>query len=159
MILVLLGTHELQFTRLLFELEKLVRKKIIHEEIVVQKGNTKYTSNLYRGFDFIDPEELSKLYHKAGLIITHAGVGSIVKGLQLNKKIIACPRLKKHNEHNDDHQLEIAKEFARKNYILMWDDNSSFEEVYNYSKQFKPSKYISNKDKIIEDIKRFIDNN
>ncbi len=158
MILVLLGTHELQFTRLLREIEKLVNKGIIQEDIIVQKGNTKYKSNLYREFEFLEPDELTKLYYKADLIITHAGVGSIVKGLQMNKKIIACPRLKRFDEHNDDHQLEIAKEFMNKRYILMWDGTVSLEKIYNDALSFESAEYVSSKDRIIEEIKRFIDN-
>ena len=44
MILVLLGTQNNSFHRLLEEIDKLIKQKIIQEEVIVQAGYTKYQS-------------------------------------------------------------------------------------------------------------------
>ena len=44
MILVLLGTQNNSFHRLLEEIDKLIEKRIIKEEVIVQSGYTKYDS-------------------------------------------------------------------------------------------------------------------
>ena len=56
MILVLLGTQDKPFTRLLDEIEKLKSKNIIKEDIIVQAGLTKYTSDNMEihGIDVVD---------------------------------------------------------------------------------------------------------
>ena len=54
-----------------------------------------------------------ELYEKARVIVTHGGAGTILTLSNFNKKIIVVPRLKKFNEHVDDHQLELA-EFLEK---------------------------------------------
>lgn len=152
MILVLLGTQDKPFTRLLEAVDKLNTK----EKIIVQAGTTKYESDKMEIFDLIGSDELQKLMTQADLIITHGGVGSIIEGLNLNKKIIAAPRLEKYGEHVNDHQLEIIKEFKNKGYILELADFNKLEDVIKYSKTFKPKKYKSNNSNFIKIIEDFI---
>lgn len=152
MILVLLGTQDKPFTRLLEAVEKLNVKT----KIIVQAGTTKYESKKMEIFDLISSEELNKLMKEANLIITHGGVGSIIEGLKLNKKIIVAPRLKEYGEHVNNHQLEITKEFKNKGYILELNDFDKLGEVINKSKTFIPKKYKSNKDNFIKIIEDFI---
>ena len=113
MIFVTLGTHELEFTRLLEYLEKME----IKEEVIIQCGNTKYNSKKYKIIPFLSQNEFSDIMEKCDLLICHGGVGSILSALKQNKKVIAVPRLSKYNEHNDDHQIEICDKFDRKGYI------------------------------------------
>ena len=111
LILVTLGTQLQPFTRLLDAIEKLN----LDEEIIVQAGCTKYTSDKMKILDFVSYEEMAKLVKKARVIITHGGTGSIVEPLKKGKIIIGCARLKKYGEHVDDHQTELIEIF------LKWD--------------------------------------
>lgn len=103
MIFVTLGTHELEFKRLLRYLEDMD----IKEEVVIQSGNTKFDSKKYKIIPFLSHDEFENYIKKSELIITHGGVGSILNALKNEKKVIAMPRLAKFKEHNDDHQVEI----------------------------------------------------
>ena len=47
MILVMLGTQNNSFHRLLEKLDELINKKIIKEKVIVQAGYTKYKSKKY----------------------------------------------------------------------------------------------------------------
>ena len=58
MILVMLGTQNNSFHRLLEELDKLIEKEIIQEEVIVQAGHTKYKSKNMEIFDLIPKEEI-----------------------------------------------------------------------------------------------------
>lgn len=157
MILVLLGTQDKPFTRLVEEVDKLIQKKIIKEEVVAQLGYTKYDSNNMKMFDLIPVNELNKLMKKADLIITHGGVGSILSAVQMNKKVIAIPRLALYKEHTNDHQIQIVNEFADTGYILKADNPSDLESVLKKVKSFKPKKYISNNANFIKLIEEYID--
>ena len=46
---------------------------------------------------------------QADVVIAHAGVGSILMALACGKAPIVLPRLARHGEHIDDHQLDIAR--------------------------------------------------
>ena len=93
MILVLLGTQNNSFYRLLEEIDKLISENIINEEVIVQNGYTKYETQNMKLIDFVSKEELEKLLENADLIITHGGVGSIIMSIKKGKKVIAIPRL------------------------------------------------------------------
>ena len=86
MILVMLGTQNNSFHRLLEEIDKLIEEKIIKEEVIVQAGYTKYETKNMKIIDLIPKEELEELQDKADLIITHGGVGSIISSIEKEKK-------------------------------------------------------------------------
>ena len=153
----MLGTQNNSFKRLLKELDKLKENKIIKEKIIVQAGYTKYKSDNLEIFDFIDKETLDKYQSKADLIITHGGVGSIVSSIIKDKKVIAVPRLKEHNEHVNNHQLDIVESFSDNEYIIGIKDVKELEEAYKKVKDFKPKKYTPNNSKIIKIVEDFIE--
>ena len=74
MILVLLGTQNNSFHRLLEKMDELIEKKVIDEKVLVQSGYTKYHSEKMRIFDLIPQDELERYQENADLIITHGGV-------------------------------------------------------------------------------------
>ena len=103
MILVLLGTQDKPFLRLLKMVSKEIDKGNIKEKVVAQTGYTAFSDKNIESFDFKNKEEIEKLIDKARIIITHAGVGTITECLEKGKKIIVVPRLKKYLEHTNDH--------------------------------------------------------
>ena len=76
MILVLLGTQNNSFYRLLEEIDNLITKKIITDTIIVQAGYTKYEpkNENMKIFDFVSKDDLEKYQDEADFIITHGGV-------------------------------------------------------------------------------------
>lgn len=118
MILITLGTQDKQFTRLLDMVQKEIDKGNINDKVIVQAGHTKYNSKDMEIFDLIDREKFSELISKCDILITHGGVGSIITGLQNNKKVIVAPRLAKYDEHMNDHQIQITDNFSKAGYIL-----------------------------------------
>ena len=158
MILVLLGTQNNDFHRLLDEVEKNIKLGNISEEVIVQAGFTKYNSKYMKIFNMMPQEKLESLVKKANLIITHAGIGSIEMSLEQNKKVIAVPRLKEYGEHVNDHQLDIEKRFNQKRFLIGIEDVKYLGEAIEKAKNFKPMKYENNNEnKIVNIIKTYID--
>lgn len=158
MILVLLGTQDKPFDRLLKMVDKEITDGNIKEKVIAQVGCTKYESKNIETFDLIPREEMEKLISEANIIITHGGVGFITDAIKQNKKIIAVPRLQKYGEHVNDHQLQIIEEFAKKGYLLPLYENDSLSNVLKGIKSFKVKKYIKNH-KIIDIIEEYISKN
>lgn len=94
MILVMLGTQDKSFERLLKQIDKEIETGNIKEKVIVQAGYTKYKSDNMEIFDLVAGDELDKLISKADLIITHGGAGSILSAIKAGKVVIAAPRLK-----------------------------------------------------------------
>lgn len=159
MILVMLGTQNNSFHRLLEEIDKLINDGLIKEDVVVQAGYTKYESTNMKIFDFISSDELEKLEQQADCIITHGGVGSIIGSIEKNKKVIAVPRLKQYGEHVNDHQLDIVQSFDKLGYIIGITDVSELSDALHKIDIFQPKKYVQNTGRIISIVQDFIDNN
>ena len=141
MILVLLGTQNNSFHRLLEEIQRNMDNGNIKEEVVVQKGYTKFESKNMKMYTQVTLDEMRKMIDNADLIITHGGVGSIIESIEKNKKVIAVPRLKKYKEHVNDHQLDIIKSFNDSEYIIGLNGVEELEDALEKVKDFKPKKY------------------
>lgn len=160
MILVLLGTQNNSFHRLLEKMDELIEKKVIDEKVLVQSGYTKYESKNMRVFDLIPQEELERYQEQADLIITHGGVGSIISSIKKEKKVIAVPRLHKYQEHVNDHQKQIVEAFDRKGYIIGVNSVKELEKAILKAQDFIPLKYDEegrNNSKMLKLIEEFID--
>lgn len=154
-ILALVGTIQLPFTRMLSEIENYYINST-NIEIFAQIGHTPFESSLIQTYDFLKFDELQKLYIDADLIITHAGVGSIMQGLKLNKKMIVCARYSELGEHVDNHQLDILKEFSSKNYIIPWYKEDSIRNIINQIDSYSFKNFVSNKTPILEYLNNYI---
>lgn len=158
MILVILGTQDKEFTRLLKMVEDMIKEGLIKDEVIVQAGQTKYKSKYMEILDLIPNTKFNKLIKEADLVITHGGVGSIISALKQNKSVIAVPRLSKYSEHVNDHQLEIVEEFSKLGYIKSATNKKEFRKALKDIKEFKGNKYKSNNSKMIKLIEDYIDN-
>lgn len=159
MILVTLGTQNNSFQRLLEEVQKNIDNGKIKDEVIVQKGYTKFESNDMKLFNEISQDEFNKLIDQANLVITHGGVGSIITAITKGKKVIAVPRLKKYNEHVNDHQIEIIDSFNEKGYIIGIHSVEELGEALEKAKNFKPQKYMKNTGNILKLVEDFIERN
>jgi UDP-N-acetylglucosamine transferase subunit ALG13 len=108
-------------------------------------------------FTFIEDEnEILELYKKARIIVSHAGAGSILTIFNYTKPIIIVPRLKKFNEHIDDHQLEITEVLKNKGKFILIYDVKNLEDALkevgkpDYNKNKKDKKLINFLKQIIE---------
>lgn len=159
MILVLLGTQDNSFTRLLEEIDNCITLGIISDKVLVQSGYTKYNSKNMEIIDFVPLVEFENLINNADLIITHGGVGSIINSIKLGKKVIAVPRLKEYNEHVNDHQIQIVESFDKQGFIKGIFDLSTLPEVLKQIDSFIPNTYVSNTENILKIVSEYIDKN
>lgn len=157
MIFVTLGTQDKSFERLLVELDTLVDKKEITDEIIVQAGSTKYKSKNMKIFDLIDMNKFDEYISNCDFLITHGGVGSILTGLKNNKKVFAVARLEKYDEHESNHQVEIIEKFDKLGYIVGCFDANEVIEKFKLIKEFKPARYKENNQSFCKLVQKLID--
>lgn len=130
MIFVTVGTQLNNFDRLF----KYIDRLDIKEKIVVQRGNSRYifkNKNIISQ-SFFSYDEMEKLMKESDIIITHAGPGTIFKALELNKKLIVVPRLKRYHEIvAKDHQHEFCKYLKKMNYCMIARNFKEFKKSIN----------------------------
>ncbi len=107
MIFVTVGTHIQGYDRVVKKMDEIAGKT--EEPVIMQIGYTTYLPAHAEFFNFTDNERILNLNRDARVVISHAGVGSIMTALSQKTPIIIVPRQKKYGEHWDDHQLEIAE--------------------------------------------------
>lgn len=156
MILVLLGTQNNSFYRLLEEIEKNIKDGTINEKVIVQAGYTKFQSQNMEIFDLISKEKLEQFQSQADLIITHGGVGSIITSIRKGKKVIAVPRMHEYGEHVNNHQVEIIENFNKQGYIIGIKKVDELKYAIIKSKEFKPQRYEENNQLMLNIIEKFI---
>ena len=153
MIFVTLGTQDKAFGRLL----EMIEKSNIQDEIIVQSGYTKFTSSKMKIFDYLDINEFNSYMEKADIIIGHGGVGTLLKAVELGKKVIAVPRLKKYGEHTNDHQLQICDVLSKEGYVITLNDGDSLDDTYKQIKEFVPKPYTSNNLNFVSKLKEYLE--
>jgi UDP-N-acetylglucosamine--N-acetylmuramyl-(pentapeptide) pyrophosphoryl-undecaprenol N-acetylglucosamine transferase len=84
------------------------------EDTVWQLGSTSRTDLPGRVFDLLDTEEFGAACGKADVVITHAGVGTILTLLESGIHPVVVPRRSARAEHVDDHQCQIASHLRDK---------------------------------------------
>ncbi|EZH66378.1 exopolysaccharide biosynthesis protein [Bacillaceae bacterium JMAK1] len=157
MILVVLGTQELPFTRLLEQVNDLKEKGIIEEDVIVQNGHTPASQFKHlNATPFFSYDEMNELFDEASVIISHGGTGSLITGIKKNKPVIAVARLSEHGEHNDNHQTEIVAQFKETEHIIA--SNNLEEDIKRAYGGFKPAPYESGQAQIITMIRNYINN-
>ncbi len=108
MIFVTVGTHQQPFERLIRGLAALPA-----DELVVQHGSAPPPPGVRHAVRFMPFPEVLEHLRRADVVITHAGVGSILCATNAGHVPIVVPRLKRHGEHVDDHQVELIGELGR----------------------------------------------
>lgn len=138
------------------DLDNLCIEGKIKEEIFAQIGNSDYEPKNYTYVKFLNRELFEKKIKDSSLVITHSGVGSIITAINADKPVIVYPRLSKYHEHVDNHQLEIAEAFVRKNFVLLCGENDNLCNLIDEARKRHFEKYVSQTDKIIDIVRNSI---
>lgn len=136
MIFVTVGTQPNGFLRCLNEVENLIDKYNITEEVIAQIGNTSFCTEKFKTIRFTSENEFNVLIKDASVVITHAGSGAIFNSIKAGKKVIAMARLHSYNEMADDHQTELIKKLSEGGYIL--DGTYSLVDAWEKLEGFTP---------------------
>ncbi len=121
MILVTVGTNEAPFDRLLRALET---RPDAGEELLVQHGPSAVRPSGATCVDFLSYEDLVDAIRRARVVVTHAGVGSIMTSLANHKLPVVVPRLRRFREAVDDHQLALGRRLHAAGLVALVEDES-----------------------------------
>ncbi len=133
MIFVTVGTHEQQFNRLVKAVDDLVADGTITEEVIIQKGYADYEPKHCKAYKLISYKDMQKYYDEARIIIAHGGPASFMAALERGKTPIVMPRLKKFDEHVNDHQDYFCRKVEEKyhNIVIIKDEEGLKRAISN----------------------------
>ena len=107
------------FKRLIEEMDRIAGE--LDEPVVMQIGSTDYQPRNCQYHRFLPMNEIEQLYAGARVVVCHAGIGSILTARKHGKPLVLTPRISKHGEHIDDHQLEIARQMEAQGVAVVYD--------------------------------------
>lgn len=82
------------------------------ERVVVQGGRSRCRLDRAELVDFLAYDELVALVSDARAVVAHAGAGSALLVLGHGKRPVLVPRLHRHAEAVDDHQVQFGRRLA-----------------------------------------------
>lgn len=105
-VLVTVGTERFPFPRMLQVMDESVAEGL---EVTWQTGHTQVTTALPGTHcPWWTAVALREAAQAADLVVTHAGVGSILMALRAGRRPVLVPRRADLHEHVDNHQVELA---------------------------------------------------
>ena len=105
-VVVMLGTMPYSFRRLVDRLVAILPPEV---EVTWQVGETPVGDLPIIGHRALPPAELGRAIQEADVVVGHAGGGSALQVMEAGKVPVIVPREPVHDEHVDDHQLQLAE--------------------------------------------------
>jgi UDP-N-acetylglucosamine transferase subunit ALG13 len=127
---VTLGFERRPFDRLLKAIDEGIASHIIPPSTLVQRGHSPYMPRGCPSVPFLSHADLNAALSGAEIIIAHAGVGTLLQCLNLNKIPILFPRSASMGEHVDDHQIIFARIMQERKKALVAYDGAQLLEIY-----------------------------
>ncbi len=158
MFIIVGGVVEFDFSRLLEIVDELCDEGILNpQNTKAQIGYCKYVPKRYESYRFADGKQFHGDIANADAIITHGGIGTLIYAIKEGKKVIVFPRLKKYNEHLDDHQMDICRSFRDAGYVEMATSKEELIECIIHIKEFAPQKFLMDNSKMEKILADYID--
>jgi beta-1,4-N-acetylglucosaminyltransferase len=153
MIFVTVGTNEARFDRLL----RAVAELSIDEEVVVQHGHSSAIhSPRAEVFDFLTFESMVETIRGARIVVTHAGVGSVMVALANAKRPVVVPRRKSFGEAVDDHQLQLGRRFAEAGLVTLAETPDDLEMALGLAQEAATA--LPTTSSLAVDLRTFLEN-
>jgi UDP-N-acetylglucosamine transferase subunit ALG13 len=117
-IFVTVGTLHYPFDRLL----RAIAELRTDEEIVVQCAAPSDLPEQAHFIQDVPYDQLVSYMREARVVVSHAGVGSVLTALRVGRRPVVMPRLAQHGEAVDDHQLAFARRLAQLGLVTLAED-------------------------------------
>ena len=93
-----------------------------HEQVVCQTGDTQFVPRSMKSVARMLPQEFEREVAAASLVVSHAGMGTILTCLHLGTPVVILPRLGSRNETRNDHQVDTCMQLRGRTGICVADD-------------------------------------
>lgn len=160
MIFVTVGT-QLPFDRLIKSVDEWV-KQSGHQDVYAQTGMSSFTPSNMPSTNFMGVKEFDRRVAAADLLISHAGMGSIITAIEMSKPIVVMPRLAMHGEHRNDHQRATVSKFKKLSNVFVAENEHELADAIDEAlsvKAFDADSEPASRSALISYITSFIDGN
>lgn len=90
--------------------------------------HSNYQPKNFKCVERLAPDAFDSQFAQAELIVSHAGMGSIISALQAGKQIVIMPRRTHLREHRNDHQVATVQKMADRSGVHVAADETQIAE-------------------------------
>lgn len=94
-------------------IDAVLQSGLVSENTVWQVGETRRHDLPGRIYEQVPAQDFEELATKSDIVVTHAGVGTLLNLFEWGVHPVVVPRRQKRNEHVDDHQTQISSMVGR----------------------------------------------
>lgn len=102
---------QLPFDRLMLALDRWAAQRP-QARVTAQTGRSATQFSHMACVETMDQTDFARAFASADVIVSHAGMGTILSACEMGKPIVLMPRRACLGEHRNDHQLDTATEMA-----------------------------------------------
>lgn len=157
-IFVICGTQKFPFSRLIHALNRLIEEGIYQPSDIVMQSQINKVKPLFKIYTLLPVEEFEQYMKEAEVVISHAGVNSIISCMKLHKPLLITPRQVSFGEHVDNHQVEIASLMADKFEVTVDYDLDNLKQTLEIAKRKEYKPWVSDKNELITALRNDIIN-
>lgn len=132
----------------------------VHTDVQVfaQVGSTSYRPRHIDFVEFIEPAEFHDRISWADVIVSHAGMGSILTALRCGKPMLVMPRLGRLHETRNDHQVATVIRLRENARIAVAMDERELVEILSNCSEITVCERISSdaSEELLTTIRQFI---
>ncbi len=103
-----------------------------------QIGEGEYWPSYFPAAPFLTPEQFQQRMRECSAVVGHAGTGTIIAALQLNKPLLVLPRRADMGETRNDHQFATAEHFEKAGHVLVGYNEMEFGAKLGEIGSFRP---------------------
>lgn len=133
-------------------------------DVLAQIGARAWKPTHVRWLESMEPAAFNEAFENAELIVSHAGIGTLVHALELGKPIVVLPRLAHLGEHRNDHQLATAEHFCRKHDVRVASGENDLPDALDESLRMAskelipaPRRPLAPSPALLESVRAFIE--
>ena len=140
MIFVTVGT-DLPFNRMVKTIDEWAEENDRHD-IFAQIGDGAWEPKHIRFSALLEPPEFTRLFKSASVIVSHAGMGTILSALHYGKPILVMPKRGSLGEHRSEHQVATARRMMELGNVNVAFDEDELRLRLDHLDHLVPSKRI-----------------
>lgn len=140
MIFVTVGT-DLPFDRMVRVIDEWAGENS-RSDVFAQIGDGGWEPKNIRFANFLQPSEFTEHFKSASIIISHAGMGTILSALYYRKPILVVPKRASLGEHRNEHQLATARRMMDMGNVNVAFDECELREQLGRMEDLKQPKPI-----------------
>lgn len=148
MIFATVGT-QLPFPRMFDSLASIAAG--LNTEIIAQTADPNWQSEHMETHAFLPSQRYGEIFARADLVVSHAGIGTVLMAIAAQKPLIVMPRRAALGEHRNEHQLATVNTLKDRTGIYVVHDPEDLAAVLARTDLMPPKDNLTPQRKALQD--------